>query len=266
MKHIYETHLHTSQSSACGQSRGRDYIRRYQDLGYSGIIVTDHFFGGNTAVPRHLPWRERIHLFCKGYEDAWEAGEKAGFSVFFGWEQHYDGDEYLIYGLNKQWLLDHPEAERWTRKEQYEAVHAGGGCVVQAHPFRDRDYISAVRLSTGCVDAVEAYNAANRPENDMLAVRYAQNLGLPMTAGSDIHHIQQWPDGHMMGVVFDSPLLSIQDYVKAIRDKSPFGVRVPSGRGAWREGINILLPVEIRDKSDRAIRRDVWDLLARPDI
>ena len=262
MEYIYETHLHTSESSACGMSRGSEYVKRYQDLGYAGIIVTDHFFGGNTAVPRALPWRERIHRFCRGYENAREAGDKAGFPVFFGWEEHFQGDEYLIYGLNKQWLLDHPEAGHWTRKEQFDAVHAAGGCVVQAHPFRDRDYIPAIRLSTGCADGVEAYNAANRPENDALAVRYARALGLPMTAGSDIHQIRQWPEEHMMGVVFDQPLASIHDYVKAIREKRPFGVKTPPGRGDWREGISIHLPVDIRDGMDKSVRRDVWELLA----
>lgn len=262
MKYVYETHLHTSQASACGNSRGSEYIRRYQDLGYAGIFVTDHFFGGNTAVPKALPWRERIHLFCKGYEDAREAGDKAGFPVFFGWEEHFDGDEYLIYGLDKQWLLDHPEAEHWSRREQFDAVHQGGGCVVQAHPFRDRSYISAIRLSTGCVDAVEGCNAANSPENDALAVRYAGVLGLPVTAGSDIHKTHHWQDDEMMGVVFDRPLASARDYVSAILEKRPFGLKVPPGRGQWRDGLYISLPVDIRDAMDRSTGRDVWELLS----
>ena len=86
MKYMYETHLHTCQSSACGWTKGRDYVPYYQDMGYAGIIVTDHFFRGNTAVKKHLPWQERVNQFCIGYEDAREAGEKAGFSVFFVWE------------------------------------------------------------------------------------------------------------------------------------------------------------------------------------
>lgn len=261
MKYIYETHLHTSQSSACGQTCGKDYVPYYQDLGYAGIIVTDHFFRGNTAVPRSLPWRERIHLFCKGYEDAREAGERACFPVFFGWEEHFDGDEYLIYGLDKQFLLDHPEAERWTRKAQFDAVHASGGCVVQAHPFRDRDYIPVIRLSTGCVDGVEGCNAANRPENDILAMRYAKALGLPVTAGSDIHQAYSRPGDALMGVSFDHPLQSIHDYVKAIREKRPFGIQVPPGRGRWREGTDVLLPVDVRDGFDRSTGADVRKLL-----
>ena len=69
-KYIYETHLHTSTASACGKSKGNEYISLYKELGFSGIFVTDHFFNGNCGVPENLSWKERINLFCKGYEEA----------------------------------------------------------------------------------------------------------------------------------------------------------------------------------------------------
>jgi len=125
--YLYEPHLHTSQASACGISPGREYIKRYQDLGYTGIIVTDHFYGGNTAIDRNLPWPKWVDAFCRGYEDARDEGERRGLDVFFGWEETFDGDDYLVYGLDKEWLLQHPEARYWTRKEQYETVSCGGG-------------------------------------------------------------------------------------------------------------------------------------------
>jgi histidinol phosphatase-like PHP family hydrolase len=56
VKYLYETHLHTVRGSACGVSPGRDYVQGYIDRGYQGIIVTDHFFNGNTAIDRLLPW------------------------------------------------------------------------------------------------------------------------------------------------------------------------------------------------------------------
>lgn len=250
--YIYETHLHTNQSSACGESSGRDYVKRYIDLGYSGIMVTDHFFGGNTAIPRRGPWKERIHAFCRGYEDALEEGLRRGFSVFFGWEENMDGDEYLVYGLDKAWLLEHPEMERWTRKEQFDAVTAAGGCVVQAHPFRDRAYISAIHLSTGCVHAIEGYNGGNSPHCDAWALRYGQKKGFPITAGTDIHHIHQRKDEELMGVVFDKPLATVSDYVQAIRQGLPFGVKAPAGRGAWEGDLRLGCPVDIRDENDKS--------------
>ena len=98
----YETHLHTCQGSACGSSTGAEHTRFYKERGYQGIFVTDHFFRGNTAVRRDLPWKERIDWFCSGFEDAWNEGQKIGLDVFFGWEENFEGDEYLIVVFDRQ--------------------------------------------------------------------------------------------------------------------------------------------------------------------
>ncbi|MDR2246804.1 MAG: histidinol-phosphatase, partial [Treponema sp.] len=100
MSYLYETHLHTVQGSACGVSRGRDYIKKYRDLGFTGIMVTDHFFNGNTAIDRKLPWKQWVGQFLRGYEETRNEGEKIGLDVFFGWEETYKGDDYLVYGLD----------------------------------------------------------------------------------------------------------------------------------------------------------------------
>ena len=171
MPFLYETHLHTCQGSACGISTGAEHVRHYHALGYAGVIVTDHFFGGNTAVPRDLPWEQRVNIFCSGYEDALAEGQRLGLDVFFGWEQTFQGDDYLVYGLSKEWLLRHPEMEHWNRKEQFENVSREGGAVVQAHPFRQRDYITHVRLGLPYVHGVEVANGGNDPWADAAAMR-----------------------------------------------------------------------------------------------
>ena len=81
MTYRYETHLHTCEASACGIAHGRDYIPFYRDLGYHGLFVTDHFFGGNTAVNQSLPWRDQVDRFCEGYEQAKAEGDKRGVQV-----------------------------------------------------------------------------------------------------------------------------------------------------------------------------------------
>ena len=183
MSYLYETHMHTRFGSLCGVSTGKQHAQFYKKLGFQGIIITDHFFGGNTGVPYDLPWEKRVELFCLGYEDALREGQRIGLDVFFGWEQNYEGDEYLIYGLDKEWLLAHPEVEHWNRQEQLDGVHAAGGCVVQAHPFRDRGYIDKIRLGLRYCDGIEAANAGNHPYNDVMAYRYGTEFHLPMTAG-----------------------------------------------------------------------------------
>jgi hypothetical protein len=263
MSYLYETHLHTAASSACAVSSGMDYIRAYKDLGYAGIIVTDHLYNGNTAIPRDLPWREWVERFCRGYEEAKEEGERQGLDVFFGWEETFDNcDDYLIYGLDKEWLFEHPEARYWTRGEQYRAVKASGGCVVQAHPFRQRSYISRIILSTGCVDAVEAANAGNDEQSfDALAMRYAKRLGLPATAGTDIHESRQVYERCTYGVYLPNKLESIDDYVYAINNHQISDLKISPGRFEEQGGCHVSLPVEIRDGDDMVTAKKLKDIL-----
>ena len=258
MAYLYETHLHTSQASACGKSLGREFVRRYRDAGYTGIIITDHFYHGNSAIDKNLPWKKWVNRFCEGYEDAREEGEKQGLDVFFGWEETFDGDDYLVYGLDKDWLLEHPESLRWSVKQQFEDVKRYGGCVVQAHPFRQYYYINRISLSPDCVDAVEAGNAANEPSFDALAWKYAREYKLPVTAGSDKHIADTIVSEKLFGIYMDKKMESIKDYVNALceakkdlRRCNITGLKVPAGRFDSIGEEKITLPLEIRNKKSR---------------
>jgi hypothetical protein len=262
MSYLYETHLHTCQGSACGVSRGRDYIRPYIDLGYSGIIITDHFFRGNSAVDQRLPWKKRIELFCRGYEDARNEGERRGLDVFFGWEETYNGDDYLVYGLDKEWLLEHPESASWTRKEQFRAVSSAGGCVVQAHPFRQHSYIRRITLSPALVHGAEGANGGNEEQSyDALAAFYAKKTGLPVTAGSDIHYAEDIRAETVFGVYLDRKLKSAGDYAQAVKDDALAGLRISPGRCEYHGNERTRLPVEILDADERIVCRDIRKFL-----
>ena len=260
---VYETHLHTCQASACGKSMGRDYIQRYIDAGYAGIMVTDHFYRGNCSIERSLPWREFVNRFCAGYEDARNEGERLGFPVFFGWEENFDGDEYLIYGLDKAWMAAHPEMPSWTRRQQYEIVRAAGGCVVQAHPFRARSYNHTIYLSHALSDAVEGFNAANEPRWNSLAMRYAAITGLPVTAGSDNHCADTMRPEKLAGVAFPRPLSSVHDYVSAILERRPFALHLPGPTAEWTQAVAPDLPSRWLDENGHDTGADVMDILRR---
>lgn len=259
---IYETHMHTLPASACSSTRGRDFVPRYIDAGYAGIIVTNHFWHGNTGIDRSLPWPEFVHQFCAGYEDALNEGLKRGLPVFFGWEENFEGDEYLIYGLDKQWLLAHPEVITWDRKRQFEEVHRYGGCVVQAHPCRAAGYLRDIHLSPWLVDGIEGYNAGNAQRWNILGMRYAQLRGLPITAGSDNHHADQMRPEKLAGVVFDHPLDTVADYVRAIRERQPMMTHLPEPLPAWTAAIGPELPVIWLDANGMPVELDTMDALA----
>lgn len=219
----YETHLHTSEASACARSTGAEMARAAKEAGYTGIIVTDHFIYGNTCVDRNLPWSEWVTGFCKGYEHARDEGEKIGLQVFFGWESCYKGTEFLINGLSKEWLLAHPEVRDCTIPEQFELVHKDGGLIVHCHPFREAVYLSNISLYPLYTDAVESVNAAHHdkasshygPHYDEQGRLYAKVHDFPETSGSDIHNTN-FIGG---GMAFTHRLESSADYVKAILNR-----------------------------------------------
>ena len=234
MPFLYETHMHTCLASACGTSTGKEHARYYKEIGYTGIIMTDHFFRGNTAVPKDLPWEERIDLYWRGYEDAKEEGDRIGLDVFFGIEENHAGDEYLIYGLTKEYMKAHPEMEHWTRQQQLDEVHKAGGCVIQAHPFRMRNYMDRIRLGLHFCDGIEAANFGNDPLDDARAIRYGREFGLVMTAGSDNH---KSPAKETYGVELPRRLTCIQDYVQMILNHEEIKLHVPEERFAMEPGI-----------------------------
>lgn len=212
--YLYETHLHTKEASACSILSGAEQARLYKEAGYAGIIVTDHFFNGNTAIPSDLPWEERVDLFCKGYENAKEEGDKIGLAVFFGWESCYRGTEFLIYGLDKEWIKKHPDMLSWSIEEQYYKVHEAGGYVVHAHPFRIRPYIKEVRLFPEFVDGVETYNVGNRNfEFDKKAAAYAKKHKLPAFAGTDAHGFEI----ERSGIGFDRSIDNIHELLANVK-------------------------------------------------
>ncbi len=211
----YETHLHTAEASGCAQATGAEMAEKYKAAGYTGIIVTDHFFNGNSSVPRNLPWKERVELFCKGYEHAKAKGDEIGLDVFFGFEYGDGGSDFLVYGLDKQWLLDNDNILEMELTRFLEYARSCGGIIFQAHPFRDCDYIRSTTHAPHFVDGVEVVNMSHtRPEFNERAKLYAQWYDLPVTSGSDSHNTTtRWFAG---GVLSEKKFTSALDYARAV--------------------------------------------------
>ncbi len=216
MGYKYETHMHTKEGSACGKSTAVEMIRAYKELGYTGVFVTDHFFNGNCAVSGELPWAEKVERFCRGYENARAEGERIGLDVFFGFEYGIRQIDFLVYNLDKEWLLAHPDIDKWDPKRAFAAMHEGGGFIIHAHPFRERDYIDHIRLYPRDVDGVEIFNGAQREEPWMneRAKIYAMMYDLPGTAGSDSHSVNAI---FASGVETQEPIRTAADYLRILK-------------------------------------------------
>ncbi len=219
----YDTHVHTSEVSKCARSSGREMAETYRKLGYDGIIITDHFFNGNTTVPRDMPWRERVELFTAGYRAAKACGDEVGLQVFFAWEDSSEGNDFLTYGLDENWLADHPFIDRLPLVDYLKYVRQAGGVVVHAHPFRQDYYIPMIRLLPDQVDAVEIMNAQRKDEENRRAKWYADSYGLPGTAGSDTHHIDSLlaaaQEGRLPGVLVEERLTGAAHYARLVLER-----------------------------------------------
>lgn len=211
----YETHVHTSETSACASANGAAQAMFYKSKGYTGIVVTDHFFNGNTSVPHELPWEEKVNRFCLGYEKAKEQGDKIGLDVFFGWEYSYHGADLLTYGLDKQWLLKHPMVMDMDVNSYCDFVREQGGIIVHAHPFREADYIAMIRLFPRKCDACEIINSCRSDFENNMAKHYAESYGLRPFAGSDNHSAAQ---EKLNGVDFDEIITSEQHFAQLIKE------------------------------------------------
>ena len=231
--YFYETHFHTAESSRCGKSAAADMVDACKAAGYTGIFVTDHHWGGNTRTDRNLPWEEWVDGFTAGYYAAKKRGDEIGLDVWFGWESGFMGTEFLVYGLSPEWMKAHPEIRTaarpgWpevedplTPEKQYALIHAAGGMVMLAHPYREEPYIPEIRLFPDFVDGVEAINATHSnpmskshtsPEYNKRAWAYAKAHDLPVTAGSDIHSVNLFGGG----MAFRRGLEGPQDYIRAV--------------------------------------------------
>jgi len=216
--YLYETHLHSNTASACAHSTPRELVQAYKKAGYTGFILTDHFVKGHTCVPKDLDWATRMHMYYDAYLEAKEEGDKLDFDVFFGIEHWYEKSrEILIYGIDLEFLLAHPELNSADIEEYARLVHGAGGIMVHAHPHRKRDYIPPNFMPRYDVcDGIEVYNAADPKEINDKNLQDAIRLGKLMTSGGDVHIASDINIGKA-GMAFDRRLKDITDFVKALK-------------------------------------------------
>ena len=215
----YELHLHTSEGSLCGKSSGADLVDFYIQNGYSGAVITDHFYHGNTRPSRDLEWEQYIAEYTKGYEVAKAAAEGKDFDVFFGIEERLDMfDEYIVLGITPRFLIEHPELRTVRGKDFFTLMHNAGAFIIHVHPYREREYMKEkpIVLYPNDVDAIEVRNCGNTPECDRRGYEYGKKLGLPMTGGSDRHSTTA--TNTLSGIELPCRCHSVEQLISAIRD------------------------------------------------
>lgn len=210
----YETHLHTAPVSKCGRAGVRETLEFYKEQNYAGVFITNHFLDGNINIDRTLPYEQRIDFYFSDYEAALPIGKELGLDVFCGVEMSHGGTDFLVYGLDKDWWLAHPELEAMKKSQQLPILMESGALVIQAHPFREAGYIDHIRLFPRYVHGVEICNGCGSDFINQMAEHYAKAYGLLPFAGSDNHRAHLQPK--LAGMQCATPLKDEKDFVARV--------------------------------------------------
>lgn len=212
----YETHLHTCPVSKCAIANVRDSLNFYKEMGYDGVFITNHFLDGNINISSSASYEEKINFYFSDYEEGVEIGKEIGIKVFCGVELSYRGTDFLVYGLNKNWYLTHPQIMDMKKTDELSFMIKNGALVIQAHPYREADYIDHIRLYPRCVQGVEVINACRTEFENRMAKLYAENYNLIEFAGTDNHRAKE--QDKLAGMCSDKPILDEQDFVQRVKN------------------------------------------------
>ena len=215
MDYLYETHMHTAEVSGCALSSAAQQIVTYKHLGYTGVIITDHFVNGYSRCPKNLPWDKKMRHFVFGYEEAKRAGEKYDVDVFLGWEFTIKGSDFLTYGLDLDFLLSHRGLDKLCIEDYSALVRENGGYIAQAHPYRDEFYIeNKFPVDASLLDGIEVYNIMDKNIANAKALAFANEHDLPIQAGTDSHSTG---NSFYSGIILRERAKNIHDIIKAIK-------------------------------------------------
>jgi predicted metal-dependent phosphoesterase TrpH len=169
-----DLHVHTTAFSPCSVMSPDDAARAAVEAGLDGICITEH----------NRLWSS---------EDTCALSDKHGLQIFRGMEITTTGGDILVFGFEEE------PKEMWTAAQLKEKVDRAGGVAIAAHPFRgfllfgfgtlQMDLTQAVGNPTfSQVHGLEVCNSLVTDEENEMARRVADEMGLLKVGGSDAHN------------------------------------------------------------------------------
>ena len=212
-------HFHTKDTSNCANVKAKIAVEEYIKAGYDGIVVTDHLSPSTYMKYGRelLPWEKKVDFFLRGYKSAVKAAN-GRIPVLLGMEIRFrtsEGDnDYLVYGLNEDFLYKHSNLLEMNIRDFYELTHKNGFLVFQAHPFR----IGMKVTNPKFLDGVEIFNGNPRhnSSND-IAEMWAKKFDLMVTSGSDYHEIEDLGTG---GIWFDKEITDNKTLIEELSKRN----------------------------------------------
>ncbi len=181
-----ETHCHTLHGSGCGKADAQTIVRRYLELGYAGIVITNHYHEAYFSEYPGQTKKEKLDFYFSLFDNIKKLGEKQGLKMFLGTEVHVNRqNDYLLYGFERSFLYDNKPLFELTQKEIFDLAEKNGLFFAQAHPFRngvravgDPKYMHGIELFNGHF---------HHRNNNKKAMSFCEENGLIGLSGTDFH-------------------------------------------------------------------------------
>ncbi len=183
-KYQIELHAHTYPVSGCSQVTPRDMVETYKNLGYHGVVITNHLMYEYNGYAKE----EYMDAFMGDYEQAKKYGDEVGLKVYLGAEIRFTewDNDYLIFGINKEMLSEIYDLLPYGIENFRKTYVMPDSVFIQAHPMREGMKLYDPSL----LDGMEVFNLhPNHNSKVGLASVYAKENKIPIIiAGSDFHH------------------------------------------------------------------------------
>lgn len=211
-KYLFDTHIHTKEASSCSRVPAADIVRRYKELGYDGLIITDHF--STSEFRQHgETYEEQLETYLSGYRAA-KAFEDENFHVILGMELRFleNENDYLVYGFDEEFVRNN-NLTLFNNPEEFRPFAEENNLIIfQAHPFR----IGMCVTNPEFLDGVEVYNGhGDHNSRNSVANKWADLHGLRKLSGSDFHGNLSLEPG---GVYFEEYLTDSYQVADALRN------------------------------------------------
>jgi hypothetical protein len=170
---LIDLHVHTSRYSGCARSFPEEMVHAGIQAGLDGLVITEHgvIWGADEFAALQHQFAE-IKLF-------------RGVELSDG-----DANDFLIYGIDDLAAAGISTDMSPSIAYTIQRVHAAGGAVVLAHPFRYGPDVPPAAYSPG-VDAVEVMSCNMLRYLDERVPPLPHELEVPAVSSSDGHVAEQ---------------------------------------------------------------------------
>ena len=192
----FDFHLHTSRYSGDSQMEPYRLIRRAVKAGLQGVVITEHH--------RVWPQDELNELIAEA--------DVPGFMLLSGFEYTSRRGDILIYGLNQNQCATFVPGELEPAEAVARATDWGAACIA-AHPTRQGLGFDE-RIFDLPLSGIEVQSCNLNTNEQRLGFKLAEQLGVPMTASSDAHRIE---DVGKYATEITAPVSNMTTFVEAIK-------------------------------------------------